>query len=142
MARGGKNRKTAEEKRLAGTYRRDRDPSAGQGPEAASSVPPPPRGLAALDRRVWRELAAQVNERGSYTATRRTAFALMVTAVARLQGAKREPAYAFEKLLRAAGDALVQFGIAPVRAELPPPRRQPNELDEFTLRALPGGRGA
>ncbi len=138
--RGGKNRISVDQHRIAGTFRRDRHGSGGDAQESTIAVPPPPAGLSRRERAVWAELAAQVEERGSYTATRRTAFRLMVVAVVRLDAAKAAPAYAWARLLTAANDALLAFGLAPLRTELPPPRRKPNRLDEFTLRALPGGR--
>jgi len=112
MPSGGHNRLPDHVAAQRGTDRREpkpRDP-----PPPPGKVPAPPAAFKGPLRRVWRELASQVEEVGSYTTASRSGFGLMVRAVAAVEEAPADCApTAYAQLQRAAAGWLERFGLTP-----------------------------
>jgi hypothetical protein len=112
--KGGHNKKPSSQKKLEGTDRKDRKknhrPALPPG-----KVPPPPRGYDATQRATWRELALQVEALGNYSASRYTAFRLMVETVAltRRKEAGTFAPTAIARVLQSASSQLAHFGLDP-----------------------------
>lgn len=102
-----------------------------------ASVPPPPRTLDEVQRRLWRELAVAVEELGTFAASDLVAFRALVRAVARAERCPLDaPPSAAARLEQVAASALAGFGLSPaarerlkVRPPLPP--RADDPLSEF-----------
>jgi hypothetical protein len=125
MPRGGHNRLPDAMASMRGTERRA---SRGAVPAAADpgtrlKVPKPPKSVKGVVREVWLDLAAQVEEKGTYTSTTRTGFRLMVQIVARVEMAPADTApTAYAHMQRAAAGWLERFGLtANSPGTVPPP---------------------
>lgn len=108
-----------------GTERRASRVKPGVGASPASAgVPKPPRDVKGVERRVWLELAAQVELVGSYNPAALTAFRMAVKTIAALEvvdPAKTKPT-AYAQLQRAANGWLSKFGLTPAdRGAAPAP---------------------
>lgn len=134
--RGGQNKKSKGEKKLLGTYRKDRDQVAAQ----TSAAPPeivgePPKSFTAEQRRSWAELAPAVA--GVYAASDRPTFCLLckMHALLETRAIKLAP-YVEAGLMRQVAALLEAFGCSPRsrRTVAPPePAPLPDSLDEFIL---------
>ncbi len=109
----GRPRLPARVKELRGTLHPEREPK-NPARSAGSRVPAPPRGMSEGMRRVWLELAQQVDALGVYTASDFTSFRLMVRSVCEADNIPDDaPHSARVRYIAAASAALQKFGLDP-----------------------------
>lgn len=116
MPKGGRRHaKTIAEHQLQGTVRKNRH-AAGAGASAKRSRPPrPPADLPDVERDAWREVARQVQARGTYTPAHYSAFRLAVKALAAVYAAPVDlKATSMRGLIESASKMLGRFGLDPV----------------------------
>ncbi len=131
--RGGQNRKTAAEKRLAGTFRKDREPKNAPTP-APAVVGEPPKNFTKAQRAAWVDLAPQVQL--VFADSDRAAFGLLVKLVAELDApsAAKLPAHARASLARTVVGLLERFGCTPAsRGRVEAVQKEAEKLDETEL---------
>lgn len=115
--KGGQNRKPRSVKEAQNTLQKCRDNPAAPKVEPGK-VPPPPKGLSALQKAVWAELAGQVEYLGVFAPSHVTAFRLMVEVVAQTRKFDtRDPPSAVVRLQQVASSLLQRFGLDPVSQE-------------------------
>lgn len=150
--KGGHNRAPRALKKLRGTERADRRPKR-SAPASPKSVPTPPRGLTVVEKRVWKELAPQVEYIGVYGKSDLTSFRLLVQIVAKTRGKGFDniAPTAQVRMLQAAASALQNFGLSPASRDRVggqlcagdgpdlPPEEKPAEEETplFGLRVVP-----
>jgi hypothetical protein len=112
----GRPRLPDEVKRQRGTLRHSRTNGYAPRPRAMS-VPPPPRDLSARERAVWARLADEI-PRGVFTSSDRTAYRLLVRAVAIAENPERDASHSSRiHYMRLAAAMLQQFGLTPSSRE-------------------------
>ncbi|MGC3997492.1 MAG: hypothetical protein QM767_08350 [Anaeromyxobacter sp.] len=100
-------------KELRGTLHPEREPK-NPATLPGCRVPAPPRGMSAAMRRVWRELAAQVDAIGCYGPSDYTSFRLLVHAVHTVDSLGDDVADSPRFRFMAAASAMLQrFGLDP-----------------------------
>jgi P27 family predicted phage terminase small subunit len=67
MGKGGHNKKPTQAKIIQGTFRKDRAPAKEPKPEKVSNVPKPPAYLSKYAKKVWKDLAEELVEKGILT---------------------------------------------------------------------------
>lgn len=146
--RGGHNRIPKSVKAARGTLKKARETSPNAPDLPPGKVPAPPDDLGARERRVWRELAEQVELLGVYTASDYTAFKLLVrlTSIADEGPGDLAPS-AYARIAQTAVGMLGRFGLDPAsRGRVPRPDAEKKVADEEAamfgggLTALPGGK--
>lgn len=116
--KGGQNKAPAALKALRGTTRKDRTNR--RAPLVSPKiVPKPPYGLKPIEKRVWRELAPQVEHLGVFTKSDLTAFRLLVQVVAKTRGKAfdLESGTAQVRMLQVASSLIQSFGLNPASRE-------------------------
>jgi phage terminase small subunit len=126
-------KKTTKQKKLNGTYRKDRAQSSAPVP-APANVGEPPARFTASQRAAWRELAPQVA--AVFTTSDRSAFALLVKQHAALEApaAAKMPHYVRAALVRSVASLLEAFGCTPAsrgRVEAVQAADEPDESERF-----------
>jgi hypothetical protein len=114
MPRGGHNRKPA---RLRALYGRKATVEGDGTSIRPRRVPPAPKDLSEVERRVWNELRPQVQALGIYTAATFTAMTLLVKSLALAEQVNDLPASAGARILQSASQQLASFGLTPLAAE-------------------------
>lgn len=143
--KGGQNRLPRVVKERRGTLEKSREHPQAPRPKAAK-VPAPPKGTPRAQKRIWVELAEQVNAIGSYSRSDFSAFKLLVAAIFLVEvGGKDLPAHALVTAMRGASSQLQRFGLDPasrsrVAGAAPPAADEAEEF--FGLVAIPGGKAA
>ena len=131
--RGGHNRLPDEAKALRGTLRKPSPTVDASG--SAEPVPLPGREVTGLERRVWRELACEVEAAGTYRASNATAFRMMVRVVALAESwaiTRPAAATAVVRLAQVAAGLLAAFGLTPAsRSRVPALPTRRDERREF-----------
>lgn len=138
--KGGHNRLPDHVKQAQGTYRPGR--AAAPSPVPAGAVPAPPRGLSRTEKRLWLELAPQVDAMGCYTPSCYTAFRVMVRSLGMVEDGRDLAPSAVARLIQTATAQLGAFGLNPASAGkvgIPRPAEREGHLEEFSLRVLRGG---
>lgn len=152
----GHNRLPSKVKKLRGTL--DKRSVHARAPLVSpKSVPKPPRGLTAVEVRVWKELAPQVEHLGVYAKSDMTAFRLLVQVVAQTRAKEfvLEKGTARVRMLQVASSLLQSFGLSPASRDRVPGQAvlpsgdesAPTQPEEETplfgapLRAIAGGAG-
>lgn len=137
--RGGHNRLPKSLKAQRGTLKKSREASPDAPDLPVGQVPAPPDDLGAREKRVWEELAAQVEALGVYTVSDYTAFKLLVrlTALADEGPGELAPS-AYARIAQTAVGMLGRFGLDPAsRGRVPRPAAE--EEAENEEQAMFGG---
>lgn len=130
-------------KEARGTLKKSREVARPPEPPAGK-IPDPPRGLKKREAEVWRELSGEVEALKTYSVSDYTAFRLLVATITEADDAPADMApTAKAALLRIASSMLGAFGLTPgSRGKVERLTDDvPDELKEFGLRAIPGGKG-
>ena len=148
MPRGGNNRKPRALKKRQGTLQPCRDNPRAPKVEPGK-VPPPQKGMTAIQKAVWRELATQAETLGAYAPSHFTAFRLMVEAVAETRRPDpRDPPTVRSRNRQIASALLQRFGLDPVSQErVSVPVKPDDDTHQFLfgeqpLKVIDGGGGS